>query len=84
MKDLMQPTHHRTSKIKTCFILTSDFDEPPRGFRHSPDDEEEEDERIRAAFPSQASTLIARLLITEIKHRATLPSERSYMQLLSL
>ena len=39
------PFASKTTEDVSCFFLASDFDEPPRGFRHSPDDEEEEDER---------------------------------------
>ena len=38
------PFASKTTEDVSCFFLSSDFDEPPRGFRHSPDDEEEEDE----------------------------------------
>ena len=38
------PFASKTSEDVSCFFLASDFDEPSRRFRHSPDDEEEEDE----------------------------------------
>ena len=34
----------KTTEDVSCFFLASDFDEPSRGFRHSPNDDEEEDE----------------------------------------
>ena len=38
------PFASKTTKDISCFFLASDFDEPPRGFGHSPDNEEEENE----------------------------------------